>query len=203
MKEVLVIHLARDEQETESIEFLEQQIQIRRIGCGGDLDLAKKWIHQFDGQADAIGVEGMPAQLALGSARRAHDLGVQLAAAAQHTPLVDGSGVRSGLERWGVILADRAQPGIFSKKHILMVPGLNHEGLIQALLKHSSKIRYADPVVYFALPDFPGVGSQQMLEQVAGPTLVQLKRLLSAGYFPVRASLERHAPEGHLSGRMF
>ena len=175
MKEVLVIHNAKDGDETTTIEFLDQQIRIRRLGCGGDADLAEKWIGEYDGQVDAIGVEGMPARLALGSASRPHLHGARLAALAHTTPVVDGSGIRSGLERWGVILADRAQPGIFSQKHILMVPGLNHEGITQALSKHSSKIRYADPVVYFALPDFPGVGSRQTLDQVAGPTLEQLK----------------------------
>lgn len=88
---------------------------------------------------------------------------------------MDGSGVRDGLQRWGVTLADRAQPGIFSKKHILMVPGVNHTGLAQALARHSPTIRYADPVVYFALPQFPGVGSRQTLDQAAAPTLEQLK----------------------------
>ncbi|MCS7040400.1 MAG: serine carboxypeptidase, partial [Caldilineales bacterium] len=34
---------------------------------------------------------------------------------------------------------------------------------------------YADPVIYFALPDFPGVGAKMTLEQAAGPTLEQLK----------------------------
>ncbi|HEX7974585.1 MAG TPA: hypothetical protein VF498_09270, partial [Anaerolineales bacterium] len=38
-----------------------------------------------------------------------------------------------------------------------------------------SNIRYADPVVYFALPDFPGIGRRMTLDQVAGPTLEQLK----------------------------
>ncbi|MEZ4644722.1 MAG: hypothetical protein R3E31_18645 [Chloroflexota bacterium] len=35
--------------------------------------------------------------------------------------MVNGRIIRAGLER-GVILADRAQPGIFAQKHILMVP---------------------------------------------------------------------------------
>ena len=36
-------------------------------------------------------------------------------------------------------------------------------------------VRYADPIIYFALPDAPGVGSKTTLEQAAGPTLEQLK----------------------------
>jgi hypothetical protein len=39
------------------------------------------------------------------------------------------------------MLADRAQPGIFAEKIVLMTPGLNHAGLIDELNKHSRTIR--------------------------------------------------------------
>ena len=38
--------------------------------------------------------------------------------------------------------------------------------LAQALGRHSPALRYADPVVYFALPDAPGVGSRMTLESL-------------------------------------
>ncbi|MCZ7575182.1 MAG: hypothetical protein M5U01_42070 [Ardenticatenaceae bacterium] len=174
MKEILVIHVGEGD-ETATVSFLGQDVQIRRAGCGADVGRARALIEAADGQIDAIGLEGMPAQLNLGAAHRPHEVGATLPAAAHTTPVVDGSGVRDGLERWGVILADRAQPGIFSEKHILMVPGLNHNGLAQALGRHSPSIRYADPMVFFGLPDFPGVGSRQTLDQAAGPTLERLK----------------------------
>jgi predicted amino acid dehydrogenase len=183
MKSVLVIHLGLGE-ESGLVEFQGQHIEIRRLGCGGDAALARQWIAEQDGKVDAIALEGLPAQLRLGNAQRAHESGKTLAAAARVTPVVDGSGVRAGLERWGVILADRAQPGIFSQKRILLVPGLNHEGLAQALKRQGTQIRYADPVVYFALPDFPGVGSRMTLDQMAEPTLEQLKNAPYRRIFP-------------------
>ena len=174
MKRIMVIHLGEGEEEAE-MDFLGQKLQLRRTGCGGDPDLARRLITDCDGTVDAFGLEGLPAELQLGAARRPHETGASLAAAAGATPVVDGSGIRAGLERWGVILADRAQPGIFSQKRVLMVPGLNHEGLAQALSRHTPHIRYADPVVYFGLPDFPGIGSRGMLERVSKLTLEQLK----------------------------
>jgi predicted amino acid dehydrogenase len=174
MKQILVVH--NDEgDETRRVAFLGQAVAIRRIGCGGEAERARALIARFDGRVDAISLEGLPAHLRLGPGQRVHTVGASLPSAAQRTPVVDGSGVRDGLERWGVALADRAQPGLFSEKRILMVPGLNHDGLAQALAKHSPSLRYADPVVYFALPDVPGVGTRQTLEQAAAPTLEQLK----------------------------
>lgn len=174
MKKVLHLHLNQDDT-TEIVHFLDQAIEIRSIGCHGDNGLAERLIGAYDGQVDAIALDGMPDVLELGAARVAHVMGENLAQQATQTPVVNGRTIRAGLERWGVILADRAQPGIFAQKHILMVPGLNHNGLAQALARRSANIRYADPVVYFALPQFPGVGSPMTLDQAAGPTLEQLK----------------------------
>ena len=183
MKKILVIDLRRTEEVTD-FTFLGEQFEIHTIGCGGDLELVKSLIHQFDGKVDAIALEGMPVELQLGRVKKNHARGETIRANARMTPVVDGNGVRAGLERWGVILADRAEPGIFSEKRILMVPGLNHEGLAQALQQHSHNVRYADPVVYFALRMFPGMDSRQLLERVAAPTLDQLRDAPYRRIFP-------------------
>jgi predicted amino acid dehydrogenase len=190
MKTILVIHTAEDESQT-SVTFLGQTVAIRRLGCGGDADRARHWVSEYDGQVDAIVLDGLPAELRLGTQRVRHAVGRTLPVVAVQTPVVDGGGVRDGLERWGVALAARAQPGIFAEKHILMTPGLNHTGLAQALGRHSPSIRYADPEVYFALPDFPGVGHRATLEQAAPPTLEQLKQ------FPFRRLLPEANGHAH------
>jgi len=173
MKKILVIDLTQSS-DTSQIHWLGQTVEIDRKGCGGDVELARDCIASHDGKVDAIALDGLPAQLALGGARHPHELGATLSAA--HSPLVDGRGVRDGLERWGVSLAARAEPGIFSEKNVLMVPGLNHAGLAQALGRHSPEVRYADPLMFFGLPGFPGVGARQTLDQAARPTLEQLKK---------------------------
>lgn len=174
MKKVLHIHL-NDDEVTRVVQFLGQDIELHSIGCHGDVGLVEQMLAAHEGQVDAIALDGMPDVLELGAARVSHAAGSALAQRMQETPVVNGRTIRAGLERWGVILADRAQPGIFAQKHILMVPGLNHNGLAQALSRRSANIRYADPVIYFALPQFPGVGSPMTLDQAAGPTLEQLK----------------------------
>jgi predicted amino acid dehydrogenase len=174
MKQIVVLH-SDEGQTTTAVSFLGQQVEVKRIGCRGDPQLARAFITNYDGKVEAISLEGLPTQLKLGGVVRPHEIGAGLLAAAKTTPVVDGSGVRDGLERWAVALADRAQPGIFAEKNILLTPGLNHSGLAQALGRHSSHIRYGDPIIYFALPDFPGAGYRQTLDQAAAPTLEQLK----------------------------
>jgi predicted amino acid dehydrogenase len=174
LKNILIIHLGSVD-ESSVVRFLDQDIQVDRRGCSGDVECAARLIEEFDGRVDAIGLEGYDTHLSLGSSCLPHDEGIKLAALARQTPVTDGHGIRAILERWGIILADRAEPGIFSQKHILMVPGLNHGGLVDTFRRRGSEIRYADPVVYFALPTFPGVGHHNTLEQVSRPTLEQLK----------------------------
>ncbi len=174
MKIILTIH-SGEGSDNETQRFMDQDLQLRRVGCGGDAERARALIVENDGRVDAIALEAMPTQLELGDARRPHTVGATLPDAAQQTPVVDGRGIRAGLERWGVILADRAQPGIFAQKRVLMVPGLNHNGLAEALGRRAAELRYADPFIYFALPSVPLVGSRQTLSQAAGRTLDQLK----------------------------
>jgi predicted amino acid dehydrogenase len=174
MKQIAVIHLG-DGNSEEIVSLLDQKVRILQFGCGGDGEKARTLIAEQDGKVDCIALDGLPATLYLGNSQRPHTVGATLPAAATKTPLVDGSGIRGGLERWAVILADRAQPGIFAEKRVLLTPGLNHSGLAQALVRHTKQVRYADPILYFSLPDFPLVGARSTLEQAAGPTLDQLK----------------------------
>ena len=184
MKKILVIH-AGEGGEISTHSLMGHELTLQRAGCGGDPERARALIAEHDGRVDAIALEGIPATLELGAARRPHELGATLVPVARETLVVDGSGIRAGLERWGVILADRAQPGIFAQKRALMVPGLNHNGLAQALGRRASDLRYADPIVYFNLPALPLVGSRGTLEQAAGPTLDQLKDAAFDSLYPL------------------
>ncbi len=190
MKQILVIHLDRHDEDC-TIHFLGQDLHVLRRGCGGSFERARALIAEYDGKVDAIGLQGLPASLQLGPAHAQHVEGSQLHELATQTPVVDGSGIRAGLERWGVILADRAQPGIFSGKRVLMVPGLNHNGLIQALERRAADVRYADPFIYFGWPRMPGVGSGATLNRAAR---AQVDRLSDAPFrriYPQAGSAKR------------
>ena len=67
------------------------------------------------------------------------------------------------------------EPGIFSQKRVLMVPGVNHVGLANALGRMTPRIHYYDPEIFFGVPDVPGVGAPQTLGTADAPTLEVLK----------------------------
>ena len=66
----------------------------------------------------------------------------------EETPVVDGGGVRAAMERWALRLADDNQPGIWSRKHILLVPSLNHSGLTKAFRQYTEEVHAADARIY-------------------------------------------------------
>ena len=101
MKQILIIHL-NDDTNSEIVTFLDQEIQIQRKGCGGDPEIARSLIAEYDGKVDAISLDGLPATLELGSFSKPHEIGQELQELGGETAVVDGSGIRAGLERWGV-----------------------------------------------------------------------------------------------------
>jgi predicted amino acid dehydrogenase len=181
---IAVLHLRGENERTEELSLLGEQIEIRQLGCGGDLAAMADRIRELDGKVDAIALQDVARSLRLGHERVAHEDAARLFDNAEKTPVVDGSGVRDAMERWAVRLADKAQPGIWSRKRILMSPGLNRVGLAQALAQYSEEIRYADPFIYMNLPSVPGVGSVRTLNLATGATLSQLQDYSFRRLFP-------------------
>ncbi len=172
---ILVLHYRQIESVEEVVTLLGSQIKLKHIGCDSNIETMAAQIAQFDGKEAIIALQGVSEYLRLGKIKVRHSLADQLYTIAKKSIVVDGSGVRAALERWAVRLAAEAEPGIWARKRVLMAPGLNHDGLAQALGQYTQELRYADPVVYFAIPAMPGVGSGDALTAVATPTLNQLK----------------------------
>ncbi len=173
MKTVLVIDPG-EASGTTTVRFLGLEFVLRRAGCGGSPERAATLVREAAGIVDAVALDGVPCSLQLGSARARHDAGRAVAREAAGAAVLDGGGIRAGLERWALALIDRAQPGMTARRRVLMVPGLNHGGLAHALETRGSRLRYADPTVFFGLPRLPGVGSPTTLEKVARSTLQAL-----------------------------
>lgn len=169
-REILV--LRRDQGESrETVSFLGREFELRILGIDDDLERAKAAILAADGTVAAIVLDGMPARLHLGSQIGPHKRGAHIAALAKHTVVVDGHGIRACLERWGVTLVEKREPGIVSGKRVLMLPGLNHAGIAHGLASRAKAVRYADPAVFFGLPRILGIGSDATLDRAAPSTL--------------------------------
>jgi len=183
-KQVITLHLRSVEPHKETLNYLDTSIEVRHEGCDGDLAEMAARIQAWDGQVDAIALVGVSRQLRLGQKRDVHNDAGQIFGLAKSTPVVDGGGVRDAIERWAVRLAADAEPGIWSRKRVLMTPGLNHHGLTQALGQYAEEVRYADPILFFNLPGAALLGASGALSTVAGRTMPQIRTLAYRLLFP-------------------
>ncbi len=163
-----------DKPENEIISLLNKRVEIRHLNCDQDLGAMAAYIEAYDGQVDAIALVGVTHMLRLGSEQVPHEEASRLFEIAQKTPVLDGQGLLPAVERWGVSLVDEIEPGFWTRKRVLMVPGLNHPGLVDGLSQFTHEVRYADPIIFFGWPGIPGVGSKESLGAVAERTLSQL-----------------------------
>lgn len=181
---ITTLHFRSIAPDEEQVELLGQTITIQHLGCDGDVEVMAAHIAALDGQVDAIALQGVTRQLELNSETAPHADGGRLFAIAAQTPVVDGRGIRGALERWAVRLADETVKGIWSRKRVLMAPGLNHAGLAQALGQYTKTLRYADPVIYFGLPGASTFASGEAVSRAAGVTLAQLRNASFRRIFP-------------------
>lgn len=183
-KQIVTLHLRAIEPYEETISLLGTELHIRHEGCNSDLVAMAARIKAWDGQVDAIALFGVTRTLHLGRERAIHkDAGI-IFDVAQTTPVVDGSGVRDAIERWAIRLAAEAEPGIWSRKRVLMTPGLNHMGLSQAFTQFTDEIHYADPILFFNLPGAAFLSSADTLSTIAGVTMSQIRELPYRLLFP-------------------
>jgi len=136
LKQVLVLHGGAGAYSA-VVTVLGRQLTLQRIGHRGDPGRARALIAEYAGVVDAIGVEGLASP----------DLG-----GPQATPVVDGGGVRTMLERWSVNLVERARPELFAQHRVLMAPAAGHKGLAQSIGRRAARVLRVDRLLALGVP---------------------------------------------------
>ena len=225
MLKIAVIHLLETfDPYEETVALRHRKFTLAHVACAGDLgamvahiqqtqeaqDVAEKENNHGREPISAIALVGVSRWLRLGHEQVEHHEASHLfrnpikpqattddaPALSEPIPIVDGSGILPLIERWAVGLVQEAAPTLWAKKRVLMVPGLNHVGLAEALEQHTADIHYADPFIYFSLPTVPGVGSAETLETAARRTLPQLREMAYQELFPLVEDPLQPQPRG-------
>lgn len=151
------------------------RLTLLRVGTGGDLRAAGYAIRHFDGNSDAIGLGGVNLAYRTGGFSVSVAAGRWLAGIARYTPVVDGSGVKSGWEtEVPELLARRCGLG-WDGARVLVLSALDRWGLAQALARAGAELRIADPVVALGLPlSFASLDTFSAAAHLALPLLALL-----------------------------
>ena len=176
MKRVVSISLGsskRDHQVYE--EFCGERFDIRRIGTNGDKQKAVELIRELDGKVDAFGMGGTDLYIYAGNKRYTFRESAKIAAAAQKTPIDDGSGIKNTLERKVVDYLKNSYGFDFVGKNVLVVCAVDRFGLAESLVSAGSQVVFGDLLFGLGIP-YPlhTLSSLQRLAKWAAPVITKL-----------------------------
>lgn len=100
MKHVVSVSIGSSKRDHRvEFDFKGEKIIVERIGTDGDMQKAIEMVKSLDGKVDAFGMGGIDLYLRAGNKKYMIKDAVQIKNAAKITPMVDGSGLKSTLER--------------------------------------------------------------------------------------------------------
>ena len=143
-------------------ELLGIPFEISRRGTDGDLRKAKEVLKELDGKVDAIGLGGLDVYLY--SKRYALRDGLKLLQLVEHTPVVDGSGLKNTLEREVIKMLANDERIPLKGKKVLMVCALDRFGMAGALEEAGAKVTYGDLIFSLNL-DQPILSLDELAER--------------------------------------
>ena len=153
MKKVLSVSIGSSKRDHRAeITFLDQDFVLERRGTDGDMDKAISMIRELDGKIDAFGMGGIDIWIWGGKRRYTYREGKRIAASAQKTPIVDGSGLKNTLERRVIYQVLEREPSLLQGKNVLMVSAMDRFGMSEALLDAGCKTLYGDFIFALGLP---------------------------------------------------
>jgi hypothetical protein len=153
MKHIVSISLGSAKRDHKAVEqFGDETFYIERIGTDGDKAKATTLIKELDGKVDAFGLGGTDLYIYAGNKKYTFRETKKIAAAAQITPIVDGSGIKNTLERSTVKFLEERQIINFKDKKVLLVCGVDRFGLAEALTEAGSRMVFGDLLFGLGLP---------------------------------------------------
>ncbi|MFY9140872.1 MAG: hypothetical protein WBJ83_10370 [Thermacetogeniaceae bacterium] len=153
MKRVVSVSLGSSKRDHKvEAEFLGEKFVIERIGTDGDMERAIEVIRELDGKVDAFGMGGIDLYLVAGNRRYALREAKKIAAAAEKTPIVDGSGLKNTLERKVIEYLQHELGWNFKGKRALVVSGVDRFGIAEALWYAGCKTTYGDLIFAMGIP---------------------------------------------------
>lgn len=175
------------------LNLLGETVRIERIGTDGDMEKAAHMYGELDGKVDAFGVGGA-------------DLGVlvddkwyrlygaePLVRYVTHTPVVDGVGVKSTLERRVAQFIEQHIGNEVNPKRVLFTAGVDRWGMSKSFLDAGYECVFGD--LMFAL-DIPiPIRSESALKRAAAILMPVVGRLPFKMLYPTGEEQEKNTPK--------
>jgi len=175
------------------LNLLGETVRIERIGTDGDMEKAAHMYGELDGKVDAFGVGGA-------------DLGVlvddkwyrlygaePLVRYGKHTPVVDGVGVKSTLERRVAQFIEQHIGNEVNPKRVLFTAGVDRWGMSKSFLDAGYECVFGDLMFTLDIP-IP-IRSEAALKRAAAILMPIVGRLPFKMLYPTGEEQEKNTPK--------
>jgi hypothetical protein len=175
------------------LNLLGETVRIERIGTDGDMEKAAHMYGELDGKVDAFGVGGA-------------DLGVlvddkwyrlygaePLVRYVKHTPVVDGVGVKSTLERRVAQFIEQHIGNEVNPKRVLFTAGVDRWGMSKSFLDAGYECVFGDLMFTLDIP-IP-IRSESALKRAAAILMPVVGRLPFKMLYPTGEEQEKNTPK--------
>jgi len=175
------------------IELLGEQVRIERIGTDGSMEKAAQLYGELDGKVDAFGVGGTDLGLTVGD--RFYPLySVQpMIRLARQTPIVDGAGLRSTIERRMAQFIETQLDGYIEEKRVLVTAGVDRWDMAMSFVMAGYDCVFGD--LMFALGIPIAIRKVGAVKAVAAVMLPFVGRLPFQWIYPTGKKQEQRSPK--------
>ncbi|HWR62623.1 MAG TPA: quinate 5-dehydrogenase [Clostridia bacterium] len=166
MKHVVSISIGSSRRDHKvSMEINKEQVLIERIGTDGDIEKAISLIKELDGKVDAFGMGGIDVYLNAGKTRYKIKDALPIREAARITPMVDGSGLKTSLEKEIPAFIDANVEKLVGKS-VFILPAIDRYGMAEGFSSLGCQLVLGDLMVALGI-NIP-IKSLKMLDRIAG-----------------------------------
>ncbi len=176
MKHIVGISLGSSRRDhAVTVNLMGKKCRVERFGTDGDMERMIALIKEYDGKVDAFGLGGIDLYISAVDKRYILRDAKKIICAAQHTPIVDGSGLKHTLER-RVIEYLVANTDIFKERHkVLLTCAMDRLGMAQALFDAGCDVTLGDFLFVLNMPlPLKSLKSLARLARFVAPIVVRL-----------------------------
>lgn len=151
MKHIVSISIGSSKRDHKTqLELLGETYVVERIGTDGDIKKAIALVKELDGKVDAFGMGGIDVYLNAGKKRYKIKDALPIRAAAQKTPMVDGSGLKISLEKQVAHYIDDHIESLKNKKAFIL-PAIDRYAMAEGFEEVGCQLTLGDLMVVLGI----------------------------------------------------
>lgn len=176
MKHIVSVSIgSSDRDHSATVNMLGEDILMERIGTDGSIDRAIALIKELDGKVDAFGMGGIDLYMAGVGKKYVFRDARRIAAAAKITPLVDGTGLKSGLEYRVVKYVAEVEKLPIAGEKVFAVCAIDRIGMGEAFEELGCDVVFGDLMFALGIPiPIRSIHSLRILAGLMMPIATQL-----------------------------